>query len=1209
LGDAVFFFADVGDMALQAGAAGSASTSDTEAFGPVKGSEQTKFRVTSVHTGLSGANPAAYAVCAGRARVQADETNPNALTIVLAPDVDLLRGVPINHFVYRGIRRDSLIGTNGELKAGTTLPDKLLADDPADKSADRLGLAFRSVTPSTVFDRGDDDPIDSLFFETTSLKAIPVQAGDRLGTFDGAGFGFEILVRSPWAAPALELLRKVDVSGAGADRGNVITIPPGASAPRARAIREQVYGYLDPCAFYGMCFDRAVGYVRAGAPSSATDAEQLFDNVLSLFANRHAVYLDIRNDNGLSYNFYDTYGAGDVLVASDTAFLARLQRNNVPIAEAQKTAYATHGWPLKILDGLAFAVPGNADKAGVRLAMYVGEPPEARVRREVFVEFSRLYYTKRKRRRGAPVEPTGKDRLVDVLAKPRTSDGPVRAWTDDVVLGLPVVTVETAPGNNQRAPIAFAVRLRYLRQHEPQPAAAPPRYISTAGPWDNVFTLDVKPSRWKNDDLCHWWLTGHVKRVEPHPDNQQVYDGMVEAGIAVDRDPVTLADARYTFYYVPIYVVPEPSSYHVVSGGNPAGTGGGVGAASSFFQRKEPGTLSDGSCYLSLVKVSEFNSWTPYPIVPVDPAVIAAPADPSGFLNFLTFLENTRPEQADAEPANPFHSKESLHAISFSAAEYDALLGLVTAGGFDRTLHPVFLQVRRRIWPRNDQTATARAYQALELRIAGYDANGFCHSLDVPSTGPGKILPLSLPADGMLFCTDDAARFEPLETTWNETQICTQVRHASMASPSRDSEHENDVLYFARAIADLKRNHPAFYAAMQNLQLEGAAVILHDHPGLDQVRRRRYRIEVTFDDTMKYVKGAPDNDASGLTETHFYSGLFPGTGQANPSWYGVRVTGLTTIANVPTPAGVIAADRYGYGDLATQPKTRRLNESRYIDLNRDRTLTSSQVNEKFLADYTRAKIDANLFDKDKLYLESSWEPSGAGVRPYARITLAELKALGGGTRDFNQPVTIRINRPQVAAELEQEPTTKVYSPRRLLVSVTLCHELGHADFTIREPLVDLVWLRLEEVFDAEVGVNAIVANAGPKGDLATWRLLPQTAYPNPVNPNPLNVPISKDFETEDVKRKQSDPSASDRNAQLRADFFHAKTGGGHLRGSPGGAWSCGVQLVVVEKMYAEVNRRIEAWATARGLPGGTIAHGFGYCFLNYDRANLNPNNQ
>lgn len=1158
----IFFFADQAEIDLQKGAPGD------EAFGPVGGSEATRFRVTSLHKGILSANPVAYAVCKGRVRLQADGTDATLVTLVLTPDVEVLRGVPIRFFVYRGIRRDSLIDNTGAL-VPSVLTNRLLNDNDASNDApDALGLAFRPAATSPTsptFAREDTDPIDSIFFETTTLKAIPVQAGDHLGAFDGAGFGFEIMVGTIWEPPTLTLLRSVLVSGnlnAQPPVGNILEIPPGATPHVERAFREKVYGYLDPCAFYGMCFNkkRKLKYKTASPASeaSAKTPQLLYDQLLVKFHNRNKVYLDLRNDNGLSYNYYDTYGSGNILLGLDSSTLKRSQAQNTVLDSAtQSQPYATHGWPLKIIDAASFTVPADEGKVGIRLAMSTGEVLTDAVQRRVFFEFAYLYYnTNGKKRRSRLFEPTCADRLADVRQG---------TWTRDVVLGIPAVTTDDGT-----LPIAFCVRLRYLRQNEARPASAG-RYISTGGQWDNLFALQSNLTRWKNNNLSSWWLTGHLKFLQPQLDNQQVFKGIVETGIAVDRDAVTINDARYTFYYVPVHVEPEPTMYRVTSGGNVAGTGGSIGTTSSFFQRKESGQLYDGSGTLKIIKASEYKG-------------SGEPPSPSSYLNFLTCVENPK---APNPLAAACRCKESLYALSFSAAEYATMLGHVASQGFDPSLHPVFLQVRRKLYPRTEETPTERAYQALELRIVGLDAVGGYLEFDIPSSGVGGVRPLSLHTDGMIFCTNDAALFEPLPIRWDYNTICTQIRHSSMQGVDNDSGHASDLVYFGRAIADIKRYHPEFYGRMERLQLLGTEVILHDNPGVKQ--RRTYRIEVAFDNSMTGA-GEPSGDTSAF---HYYNGIFPEAGVAAASNRGFRITQLSTLPTLSNPTAATAYDRY-----------LELNATRYVDLNRNRLLNASQVNELFLTDYTTAEIASNMFDPGKLYVESYWNPAGSGVfNDYRRITLADLKNLGFGALDPTQPVTIRINRSE--ATNTHHPETYVlsytgpsgpvnvnvpaYNPRRVFITETLAHELGHAEVAVREPLISLLWSKLQDIFDNAVDIraNSIVSKINPdiQNQFKNWKLL--TVYPNPV-----------------VISTQIHAANPALDAQLKTEGFLAMTGSGHLRGSPNAQNACLVERVIMYPMNRDITRAIIAAIPGHSNLDTVLEFFVDYCFLNFEDAVL-----
>lgn len=1274
----IFFFADPAALDAQ---------SADGAFGPVATAKTTQFRVTSLHKMVANGNPAAFAVCEGSVRVQ--ELPDKSLSIVLKPTAELLRGVPISYFVYRGITRRSLIDANEKLKMGaaaiteTLLHDTLPSNDPQKMSPDRLGLAFRAAnapTPPSApeFVREDADPIDTLFFENTDLKPIPVHAGDKLGEFDSLGFGFEIMVRSVWPPPELKLLRAVSVS---AGAGNIIDVT-GITGPLARAKREMVYSYLDPCAFYGMCFDfkGGVQYKDSGAGGALMTAQDLFDKLLKKFSRRNTVYIDLRNDNGLSYNYYDNYGTGEVLLGLDSNSFASRASKNTPLPTSSAGSYVTDDWPLKIIDfsnlpaSAGFDIRSNALKAGIRLAMNTGVAGSGALMRTIFLEFARAYYNAnaKTKKDDSVFEPAGKQRLIDVTAVD-TSTALPKPWTNDVVLGVPV-----AMANSKLLPIAFHMRLCYFRQNEPQPAASG-RYVSTATSWDNLFILQDNPARWKNDHSSNWWLTGHLKYVKPDLDNQQVFEGVVEAGMAVDRDTANPTEARYTFFYVPVYFFPEPTDYRPTAGANPAGTGGN-GIRTSFFQLKEAGKLYDGSRYLTLLKQTEFNSWSSAPVAPV---VVNPPPDPIGYLSYLTYLEPVRPDDQKEQGANPGHAKESVYAMSFSSAEYTALLNL--AGSFDRKLHPVFLQVRRRVFPRNDPTATRRAYQALELRLAGLDANGVYHSVDVLSTGPGAILPLSLPADGHLFCTNDAAAFEPL-LPCEDVQICTQVRHETLQDSARDNDHAADVIYFARAIFDLKRYLPDFYKDLQELQLKGAEVILHDDPGLK--KRRRYRIVVAFDDSLRpdrepqvliasgvrlytderidneitqpllnalktlaipgvaYIIGesrfeqsavrvtfAPGTNVSademlvktrlasfpwpsasfheisseegrdpsgGFTTGISYVAKFPRESDLAKSTSDVKMSKLQTLADLSaSDRDMIATatatnDPLGYGDVATFPTQRRLNESRYAALNADRHFSSAEVNERFLADYTDAEIDANIFRLDRLYLETVWKAlrsGGPGKTDPHRVHLADLATLGIGTYDPEKSVTIRLNRRSLTKEDEKHlaaagKETGVY-PRRRTISNVLAHELGHAESMIRNPTIMFLWDMLESFFDGVVTDPTItIASAVPSG-LASRRLKTDVNYPNPVT-------ISNVLAQEDSLR-----SPEDRNQKLHTLKFLAKTGDGHLRGSPSGRRACSIEHEMDDKVLAEILALLAKF-------NETLPASYDYCFLNLDGADLNP---
>ncbi len=1181
----IFFFADPSKIERQTDAPDDEVLGHDEAFGPVLDSEDTQFRVTSLHKGKNGSNPAAYAVCKGRVRLQADGTG-STFTLVLAPDVEILRGLPLRFFIYRGIRRDSLFDDNTGKLVRNDLTKRLLDDDdPDNDNLDALGLAFRPEDDSPSepeFAREDTDPIDTLFFENTELKPIPVAAGDELGTFDGTAFGFEIMLGTVWDPPALKQLRRVPTS-----EGNIIKVSTGNSqnlVVRQRAARERVYSYLDPCAFYGICSEKEGGtriHHKVSDPLQTIELEKpqdTYDVLLIYFHNKNRIYIDLRNDNGLSYDYYDTYRDSSILLELDSGLLNNRKKRNDDIEEASAESYLTHKWPLKIIPASKFDVPPNESKAALRLAMNLGERP---AERRVFFEFSYLYYSKNGVKKGDRLfKPGAGTSLADVTPDNEAEGQAESEWTKDVVLAIPAVTNDAGT----RLPTSFYMRLRYFRQNEERPTNTN-RYINTADQWDNLFIIKDDPERWANNSLTNWWRTSYTKYVEPALPNQQIYEGMVEVGVAVDKNQETLEAARYTFYYLPIYVAPEPKGYAVQSGPNVAGSSS---SKNSFFQRKEAGRTYHGSRHLELKKISQFYSHNPNPL---DDTLALPPSDPENYLNFLTFLEN--PEEPDPA-ASPNHSKESLYALSFSAAEYDALLQYARTEGFDRQLHPVFLQVKRRISPRNDNTATERAYQALELRLVGFDDTGNYHAFGIPATGPDGILPLSLPADGIIYCTNDAADFEPIDISWDYAQICVQVRHDSMAGD--DEGHESDFRYFGRAIADIKRYHPEFFQRMDRLQRLGADVTLPLRTIPGEKDKRRYRIEVTFDKNFEGPEIGTTKPTKLLTSF-------------------VHLTALKTLTTLP--------DFDPDNDYA---RYKEFNMTRYIDLNTNRLLKSSEVRKRLMADYTGTEINSNIFDPDKIYLEISTDPNDStptDPSKYRRAPIAELKDLGYGTVSPDHAITIRISRPQVQDRHEEhfkpyedddgtEHRFRVRgsNPRRTIVTEIIAHELGHAESEVLEPFAALLWSKIEDFFDGKAehpppsqeehlplvrGDIAKKKNDKIFNKIDNLRLVKRDKYPNPTI---ISTKLQELSDDEDL------------NEQLRAEFFMARTGAGHLRGSSTGQHSCEIEHEISKKLYLRINKDIQA-----GMPKDFRIDQFAedpgadYCFLNLDDADLNPQNK
>jgi hypothetical protein len=328
-----------------------------EAFGPgAAANDKDRFRVTDVHL-RSGAVAKAYAVCRGQICVQAVRKAGlvDSLTLILRP----LRQPPfefpyVEYYIYRGLRPGSLLKSTKPFDladAGTDLDrdlvgyirDKILTERPRNKpiiikppAANGANLGLDRDPEVTADNRwADDQPLDHLFRYRGAAELPTVGGGWTLGDF-GVTVGFEVVVQHYGTQPTIGWVRQDEAW---------IEADPIGSGPAGRMQREAIGCFVDACAFWGM-FSPAglsLGPARKKAADVVTKKGSDLHAILfgsDLFANRHRVYLDVRNEVGLSYDHYGTYQDG-----------LRAGLDQAPVAA---TGYRHSGWPIHVVD------PGTA---------------------------------------------------------------------------------------------------------------------------------------------------------------------------------------------------------------------------------------------------------------------------------------------------------------------------------------------------------------------------------------------------------------------------------------------------------------------------------------------------------------------------------------------------------------------------------------------------------------------------------------------------------------------------------------------------------------------------------------------------------------------------------------------------------------------------------------------------------------------------------
>ncbi|MGE8342725.1 MAG: hypothetical protein ACN6OI_16975 [Flavobacterium sp.] len=234
-------------------------------------------------------------------------TNSSLLNIALLPMNTYVSGFPVKMFIYRGIKKSSLVDNVGNilesdgswassniLKVIKEVQDKLNSKNGTNLIAksDCLGLNF-SELPDTTF-------IEKIFFDDTdTFHPLIVEGGCQIGKFAGGSTlaGVEVILDMIGYEPTFKLLKAsnhtLEIDKLVID-SNATEADKLKSKFNNRFKKEEVLSYLDITAFYGAAKNQ--GLRIKGADNG--------DNFLQKFHNKNTVYIDIRDDWGFSYNHF-----------------------------------------------------------------------------------------------------------------------------------------------------------------------------------------------------------------------------------------------------------------------------------------------------------------------------------------------------------------------------------------------------------------------------------------------------------------------------------------------------------------------------------------------------------------------------------------------------------------------------------------------------------------------------------------------------------------------------------------------------------------------------------------------------------------------------------------------------------------------------------------------------------------------------------------
>jgi hypothetical protein len=384
---AFHFFADIDHLATQG---------ENNAFGLVaEQNAQTKtiYRLTSEHGFITNGPDwfNIYAICNGTIFV-VPKSNPyqqdtahynlpdNRVTVILLPSEQPKNGLPpIKYIIYRGIHRASLLDINGKvIKDPNPLCNNLTTRINNAGTSDEgvLGINWATLQQVTF---NWDMPIDNVFYlENGAYQLFSVEGGFKIGSVKSGynsgveGIGIDIVFDSTEYNPTFKIVKP----GTDYEYENFISkdllvnlgsLPPALKIETMN-IRETAKHFLDPCAFFGSFSGHGGLLARRSADGTVTkdygsyslvlpqfqkfnlnDPDpnlDLYQQILSKFYNKNKIYVDIRNPQNLSLNYYENYQNNVLFQLNETTSSATIASDPNYINLFPKDYYAERKIPI-----------------------------------------------------------------------------------------------------------------------------------------------------------------------------------------------------------------------------------------------------------------------------------------------------------------------------------------------------------------------------------------------------------------------------------------------------------------------------------------------------------------------------------------------------------------------------------------------------------------------------------------------------------------------------------------------------------------------------------------------------------------------------------------------------------------------------------------------------------------------------------------------
>lgn len=425
-----------------------------DAYGPANGNLTNKYAVTSRFE-LS-AEAKAFACQTGMMVVQQSVVDDSLVNVIIKPNNDLTVGINVKYYVYRGILKSSLIGTDtciiGQDPSNNQLIERIWLDPPTEPDCGTLGfMDSDDTTPIT-------EDVERIFdYDIAGTDPILVNEGEWFGTFaDNFKIGFEVVLQNNRFKATLEYVRaeehEIDVTG--------------LTNYAKRIKREEILNFIDPAALFGLHYTESVSYYDTAATddtnttTTSAGTRFIYTKLISKFRTANKVYLDIRSEKGYSYNLYQNYkvsntDADNIQVRANTAFTTQ--------------EFQTSNWPILILESAHTSGSANS----LRLKLRIDNNTKPILYTRTVLKKSLANST------GITSRYIKTDKLIDNGTNPDHTD-----WTNEFRLYFPNTL---APNRNY---VSSYAKLNYFRSEYNAIAASP--VLKNENYYDGAFcSVDI----------------------------------------------------------------------------------------------------------------------------------------------------------------------------------------------------------------------------------------------------------------------------------------------------------------------------------------------------------------------------------------------------------------------------------------------------------------------------------------------------------------------------------------------------------------------------------------------------------------------------------------------------------------------------------------------------------------------------------------------